>query len=229
MTHALQVNTAVEESTLGQRKSSLLPADDFVRTHVSELDTIVVSVGGNDVALRPTLSTIISMLMLPSMPLWLIESGNAPGMGHFVNLFRERTMAYVHKLIALRKPRRVVVCTLYFLDEVAGGSWADFVLEKLGYNKNPEKLQAAIIKIHELAHSTIKDVGGVEVVAVPFFSALDGKDTHDYCQRVEPSVQGGSKMAKLIVDAVLAQRPADGWPGERAPRAYSGSHAPWIC
>ena len=44
------------------------------------------------------------------------------------------------------------------------------------------------------------------------FSALDGKNPKDYCQRVEPSVQGGAKMAKLIVDAVLAQRPDGGWP-----------------
>ena len=135
-------------------------------------------------------------------------------------------MAFVHKLIADRKPRRVVVCTLYYLDEQPGGSWADFVLDKLGYNSEPRKLQAAITKIHELAHSTIKDVGGVEVVAVPLFSALDGKNPKDYCQRVEPSVQGGAKMAKLIVDAVLAQRPDCGWPGERARRAYSGSSAP---
>jgi hypothetical protein len=37
------------------------------------------------------------------------------------------------------------------------------------------------------------------VVPVPLFEALDGKNTDDYVQRVEPSVQGGRKMAKLLL------------------------------
>ena len=46
-------------------------------------------------------------------------------------------------------------------------------------------------------------------------------------QRVEPSAQGGRKMAAVIADAVLAERPEAGWPGERtlpeagANRVYS--------
>jgi len=45
----------------------------------------------------------------------------------------------------------------------------------------------------------------VEVVAVPLFHALDGKTSSDYVSRVEPSVTGGEKMARLIVDAILKQ------------------------
>ena len=58
-----------------------------------------------------------------------------------------------------------------------------------------------------------------------------GTDTADYVQRVEPSAQGGRKMAAVIADAVLAERPEAGWPGENYRprlgdhRAYSGDGA----
>ena len=60
------------------------------------------------------------------------------------------------------------------------------------------------------------------MVALPFFEHLDGTDPADYVQRVEPSSQGGKKMAAAIADAVLAERPEGGWPAERLPNAYRG-------
>ncbi len=42
-------------------------------------------------------------------------------------------------------------------------------------------------------------VDGVEIVPVELKEALDGKDTADYVSRVEPSAQGGEKMARLIL------------------------------
>lgn len=230
------VNTAVEESTLADRAGErMLAQDQFVRDHIEAADTLVVSVGGNDVALRPSVATALSMLMLTRSPVAMIRSGWAPGSTHFVNLFREHTMQFVRKLIARRKPRRVVVCTIYYLDPAPGGSWADFVLNKMGYDDNPQKLQAAINTIYERAHQTIADVDGVEVVAVPLFHALDGTDSADYVQRVEPSAQGGRKMAAVIADAVLAERPEGGWPGENYRprlgdhRAYRGDGAGAAC
>ena len=40
----------------------------------------------------------------------------------------------------------------------------------------------------------------LQVVGLPFYETLDGKTTEDYVQRVEPSIQGGEKMAKVILD-----------------------------
>ena len=45
-------------------------------------------------------------------------------------------------------------------------------------------------------------LAGTKVVPVPLYDAMDGKDTEDYKQRVEPSVQGGRKMAKLIKECI---------------------------
>merc|ERR1712187_933554 len=131
-----------------------------------------------------------------------IEAGKASGQGHFHSLFHTETKRYVEKLIAKTKPRRVIICTLYFLDEAQTGSWADAVLGHLGYNDDPARLQAAIRHVFHTATSTIQ-IEGVEVVPVPLFHALDGRTSSDYVSRVEPSVTGGEKMTRLLADAVL--------------------------
>ena len=194
------VNAAIEESTLGLRDGDkLLPQDAFVQRRLCKKDVIVVSMGGNDIALRPTIATVICMLMLLSTPTWLLEAGIAPGISHFVRLFRHGTGRYLRNLIKEQQPRCVVCCMLYYLDERPGGSWADFTLEKLGYNKEPKKLQYIMREVYRRGTSHI-DLGGVPVVPVPLYEALDGKDTLDYVQRVEPSSAGGRKLARLIMD-----------------------------
>ena len=47
-------------------------------------------------------------------------------------------------------------------------------------------------------------IEGTEVVPFPLFRVLDGKTSSDYCQRVEPSPQGGRKMARALLNAVVA-------------------------
>ena len=76
------------------------------------------------------------------------------------------------------------------------------MLGYLRYNTNPAKLQAAIRAIYERATCEIGDVDGVPVIPLPLFEHLDGKDTHDYVDRVEPSAQGGEKMARAIIEAI---------------------------
>ena len=68
------VMTSIEESTVGNRKNGLLVHDAFVRDHITEKDYLIVSMGGNDVALAPSLCTIISMLTLVLSPDWLIKT-----------------------------------------------------------------------------------------------------------------------------------------------------------
>jgi len=198
------VNTSFEEGTLSDRSGDrLLPQDAFIRNHIRPQDTLVVSVGGNDVALKPSVKTAMSALAMSRMAsLESIEAGKATGQGHFYSLFHTETKSYIEKLIARTKPRRVIICTLYFLDEAQTGSWADRVLGHLGYNDDPSFLQAAIRHVFETATSTIQ-IEGVEVIPVPLFHALDGKTSSDYESRVEPSVTGGEKMSRLIADAIL--------------------------
>jgi hypothetical protein len=56
--------------------------DAFIRDHITRDDVLIVSVGGNDIALSPTLRTAVNMLLVTSSPCWLIRAGWAPGLGY---------------------------------------------------------------------------------------------------------------------------------------------------
>ena len=56
------------------------------------------------------------------------------------------------------------------------------------YDSNPAKLQLCIRKIFEFATSKI-EIEGTTVVPVPMFKYLDGKNTRDYVQRVDPVLE----------------------------------------
>jgi len=201
------LNCAVEATTLGSRsdgwlgKGDLYSQDIFIRDHIRPEDTLIVSVGGNDIALSPSVSTIFNMLGL----LYLHEEKEINenilktwGGSHFVEMFGKQTKKYIRKLISKTKPKKVIICLIYFPDETATGSWADPSLGALGYNSNPAKLQSAIRQVFIHATSQIK-LDGVEVVPFPMFEVMDGKTSSDYVQRVEPSSQGGKKLAQALM------------------------------
>ena len=204
------LNCAVEESTVSDRGDGLLDHDRFIRDHVTERDYVVLSVGGNDVALKPTAATVANMLMLTRAPGWLLRGGCAIGMGHFEWLFRTQIGAIVRRMVAgARKPKLVLVCMIYYLDERPGNSWADRVLAGLGYDDDPAKLQYIIATLYERIAAKGFDVDGVEVRPFPLFKVLDGKDTADYVQRVEPSVKGGRKIARAFLDELFPTSPEE--------------------
>jgi hypothetical protein len=76
----------------------------------------------------------------------------------------------------------------YYLDEAPTSSWAGLALECLGYNRTPEKLQT--LRAFEEATSKINNTG-CEMIPVPLFNVMVGKNSRDYVQHVEPSSQGG--------------------------------------
>jgi hypothetical protein len=55
------IDTAVEATTLNERTFRLRPQDEFLRDNIREDDVLVVSIGGNDVALAPSPCTIANM------------------------------------------------------------------------------------------------------------------------------------------------------------------------
>ncbi|MCJ1330418.1 hypothetical protein MMC10_007101 [Thelotrema lepadinum] len=199
------LNTAVEASLLRERDKALLPHDKFIRNHIREQDILVVSVGANDIALRPTAGTIFHMVALAWLtPTFLIARGWAPSLYYFRRLFRDKIQAYIKHLISKQKPRAVIVCMIYFPLE-AGLSdrvgWADLALKLLGYNLWPGRLQAAIRKIYEIATKPMT-VEGTEIVPCALFDVLDGKRAEDYVARAEPSVLGGRQIA-LYLEKIL--------------------------
>ena len=197
------LNCAVEESTVGERGDGLLTHDKFIRDHVTENDFIVVSMGGNDVALKPTSATVTNMMLLTRTPEWILRLGCTMGMRHFEWLFHDQIEKIVRRMVAGRKPKKVLICMIYFLDEKPGGSWADRVLSLLGYDANPSKLQHIITTLYERITARGFEVDGTVVETFPMFKVLDGKNRDDYEQRVEPSVQGGRKLAQAFVDVLF--------------------------
>ena len=227
------LNTAIEATTLNDRSfGCVLAQDRFIRDHIGANDYLVVSVGGNDLAMAPVLATIINIIpLLCCTPQWCVEHcsvacppnlhvdcgcfgcglpgcvagtlcGWPPGMGYFVDLFANRVQNYIVNMLGSRRPRKVVACMIYFLDVAGRGSWADGFLCCMGYNCAPSRLQSAIRAVFNLATRRIR-IPGTEVVAMPLFEVLDGSCSEDYVQRVEPSPTGGRKIATALIDAIL--------------------------
>lgn len=221
------INAAVEESSIGSRACGTLQTHDrFIQTHIRSEDILVVSVGGNDIALKPNCCTIFNAaLLLYTQNAKSIERAcgqplscddyccgcccgcysnclSCPcGYGYFLHLFQTRAKAYISNLVSKTKPKKVLICMIYYVDEKETGSWADASMAALGYNKRPEDLQMLTRMVYVNGTRSIK-IDGVETIAVPFFTVMDGQSSSDYCERVEPSSQGGSKLSKIILDAV---------------------------
>lgn len=211
---ATAINTAIEASMLRERDNGLLPQDTFIRDHITANDTLIVSVGANDIALSPTISTALRMLQLAWLsPRSSLERGNAFCLGYFKKLFGTNIQAYIEKLVEKQKPRVILICMIYFPLEAAFSSqtsWADQSLKFLGYGKDPGHLQAGIRSIYESALKSIR-IEGTEVIHCPLFEVMDGKNPEDYTERVEPSVKGGRKMAEYLAKECLAKTPNPAW------------------
>jgi len=196
------INTAVEATMLRDRDDNLLEHDKFIRDNIRSTDILIVSVGANDIALRPTATTIARMLQMA----WLtqfhsIENRSAYALPYFKDMFGTKVQSYVSRLTSKTKPRAVVVCMIYFPLEWEKGqtSWANAQLKALRYDSYPEKLQMAIRQMYEVATRKIR-IEGTQVFPCALYEPLDGKNKEDYIDRVEPSAEGGRKMAARFVE-----------------------------
>ncbi|KAK3678433.1 hypothetical protein LTR78_001730 [Recurvomyces mirabilis] len=203
---ATALNTAVEASLLRSRDEDLLAHDKFIRDNIYKDDILIVSVGANDIALSPSASTMRHMAQLAWLtPRSSIDNGTAWSLPHFKHMFKDHTEAYVSRIIEKQKPRAVIVCMIYFplqADTGAQPGWAESQLKLLGYNHDPGQLQAAIKKIYEQATANV-ELTGTTVIPCALFEVMNGQTKDDYTARVEPSVEGGKKMASLLHDKIL--------------------------
>ena len=201
------INAAVEASTLGERSSAcggprLLPQDSFVAEHLLPDDVLCVSVGGNDIAMRPTFATVCSILALIHASPEKVKSGRAWGLQHFVRLFRDDLRRYVEHVLGGCPVAAVAVCCIYYPCLEGQGSWADGALALLRYDRDPGRLQLIVREIFRRAISGLR-IPGVKVVPVPLYEFLDPASPGDYVARVEPSVLGGKKVARGILSRLL--------------------------
>lgn len=198
------INTAVEESMLRDRDECLLPHDEFIRDNMRKQDILVVSVGANDVALRPLPATIWHMLRLAWLtPRSWLESSKAGSLSYFQVMFGDKVKNYISRLVSKTNPRAVIVCMIYFPLEARFGqqSWAELQLKALGYNLFPAQLQTAIKAMFEIATKKVQ-VEHTSIIPCALHEVLDGKTPEDYTARVEPNHEGGRKMAVKFIELI---------------------------
>ena len=202
---ATALNLAVEASTLWERDNDLLDHDKFIRDNICANDILIVSVGSNDIAMKPTFSTIRHMLQLAWLtPCSSLQKGTAWCLGYFVRMFKSEVESYVSRLVEKNKPRAVIICMIYYPLEANASrqeSWADLPLKLMGYNRFPGQLQTAIRIMYELATKRIQ-IPGVLVVPCALYESLNGKCEADYVARVEPSAEGGRKVALQLSEVI---------------------------
>lgn len=197
------IMTSIEASTLAQRDHQLLIQDAFIRDHITENDYLIISVAGNDIAALARNNVIFDRAM--SKP--ELEQSNF--FKTMLPFYKDKTKDFVERLIAKRKPKAVLIGTLYYLDENImdvknNGAWPRGILLNLGYGNHPTTLQNAINLLYEQGTKKIA-IPGVNIIPILLAEALDGKNPDDYIQLVEPSSQGSKKMARLFVNKLFGK------------------------
>jgi hypothetical protein len=231
------INASVEESTIGRREGGkLLEQDQFLRDHVSPHDIVLVSAGGNDIALAPTFRTVVSVGWLArcstTSNVTDRENGSPWGIGHLTDLFRDTYTQWLNNMFSKTKPMLVVPSMIYYLDANAeSSSWANTTLGLVGYNKaeGASHVQRVIDRIYyEAWMRKPLEIPGVKLVApIELSKAMDGKDSNDYVARVEPSAAGGAKLARLYLSHITAcLSMLDGTSPDAAAIAAAASGAP---
>ena len=119
------LNTAVEATTLASRSGGaeaccvvrcagkLYAQDELIRDSMRESDILVTSIGGNDIALAPSICTVFFLVWLMLTPMCLLSACH-PATAYFIWLFRRCTEAYIKRLVAYRKPKKIAACMVRF-------------------------------------------------------------------------------------------------------------------
>lgn len=196
----IAINAAVEEQTIASKQCRLTPQDLFIRDNITSDDILVVSLGGNDIALKPTMKTIFAMgqiLLLNDIEDLENLDRKVTGFASLQELFVDGIREYIGKLTEKTMPGRIVVTTLYYMSEMGKG-WADTPLKLIGYDSNPLFIQALLRRLSVEMKKLLP-----EFQILPLWRCLDGKTESDYIERVEPSVTGGEKMARYIIGSLM--------------------------
>ena len=200
------INAAVEEATICEKigESGVLNAQDkFIQKNITENDILVVSIGGNDIALKPSFSTVFNMgkmMMLNDLEPLETNFQECWGAPHFIEMFRDSIEMYIRQLVGNVCPKKVIVCMIYYPDLNPGG-WAQGTLARLNYYEQPLFLQTVIRQMYQNATLKITLKNGTKVEGFPMFEYLNGTQTTFYCQGVEPSALGN----KILADGLHAK------------------------
>lgn len=188
----ISLNFAIEEAFI-RGKFALDEHDKIVKNNINENDILIVSIGGNDIALKPSPIIILELFN------FLICS-EEDKIKNILDTFETNLKDYISNLIQNKKPKAVFICAPYYPCKVMQKSWASTTLNLMKYYDDPYKVH----KLINFIYKKIKEIkiDNVNIIPVPIFEILDWEDENDYVASVEPSENGGRKIAKYFVDLI---------------------------
>ena len=93
---SVEASTAADRVDVTRKQTvKLLKQDAFIRDNLTANDFVLMSVGGNDIAMAPTIATMVNIGLLCYSPYWLIWLGLAPGYAHLVRWLGTMIVEYV--------------------------------------------------------------------------------------------------------------------------------------
>lgn len=198
------INCAVEASTLYDRGDCLLNHDQFVRNHLQKDDVVIFSVGGNDIALNPSLRVLVCL----AFAIYLIPESLLSHLfvkflflAPLKDLFRTQMKSYAERICANQMPSQLIFCSYYY-PCLHGFGWADVFLRLANYKANPGKIQKLFDIVSKDFSVNGNDFPGIVLRRVDFSKVLCPDNESDYIARVEPSNTGGKKMAESLFHVI---------------------------
>lgn len=200
--------TSVEATTLmNNGKVREEPQDKFIKNTITDEDYLVISVGGNDIAMAPTQKTTYNLKKIFQSGSQTLDPEKEE-VKYFITLLKDRVKEYIKKLVGNKKPKKIIIAMIYYPDENYQNSWASTILSQFKYSEHPQRLQNFIQFLFHHATSKIKDeMPGLSVTPVALYEALDGSDTKHYEQAVEPSIEGGKVLAQFYLKKLEITEP----------------------
>lgn len=197
------INCAVEEACVEEKMNSLNSKDMRVQSYIKKEDILVVSLSGNDLSLKMSLSNKLRMAKLIYMTSKAdIQKNPNVHLDFMITICKNQLQTYIEKLTQNAVPSKIIICSIiYPCIDTTQSSWANTILSLINYNKDPEMIQMIIDLIFEHGIKQI-NIPGSQMEFLNLSKLVDCNNPNLYVQRVEPSKKGGYCIAKGIYDTI---------------------------
>lgn len=230
------INVSVEERALKDSvddfpKPEIARQDQLVRENLRSNDTLLVSIGGNDILLKPDIWMISAAAWM-----WLVmKVGHVDrhtwGIRTFVGIFKDKVQDYIFSLLPednAKWPHKIMVMFPYLpsYDKVKqsghsdgghsqGSEWASPILEKIGYFDEAKRGQMVQVmrEVYRQSYALqreltqklakIKPENPPRVIMFAGYKWLDGSVPDAYEALVEPNILGGAILGHAITSLYL--------------------------
>ena len=205
-----KVAGASQADACSSQEVELLPQDKFASGRLGEEDTLIISASGNDFNHDEIHKVFEASLKefpedsqhdkeaFENRVRWVAEK--------LSGIYHEALQAYATKLVEKTKPKNVFICAYSDFYEFQTGWATDLFKYVVGGGDNAKGFSFIRELWRDLYNNQMQHikVHGTQVYIVPLFNVLDRNDPMDFAAQVEPSVQGGMKMAIAFSDLIDA-------------------------